>query len=379
MKTIDNLNVKDKRVLVRIDLNSALGGKKIVENLRFREHAKTINELKRQGAVVVILAHQGRPGKKNFISLKQHARIFSKYSKVKFVDDVAGRKAVAAIHRLKSGEALLLENVRFLKDEFSSNGGKFVKTLTPLFDYFVSDCFSNMHRNHASMVGFAKRLPSAVGPVALRELKALDKIKSRVGGALFVLGGNKPRDVVLLVGKGCVLTTGTLSLLALKARGYKLGKEDVMLKNDLSVVRDLRKNLRRVVVPCDLAVSVGGKRKEISVDELPTKYEILDIGSRTVKDYAREIRKARVIFFKGVAGLSQKKGFEVGTRELLRAISKARGFSVVAGGSSSNAVGKFKINKKGFNHISLSGGALVHYLAGKRLAGLEVLKNNRKL
>jgi phosphoglycerate kinase len=369
--------VKGKRVLVRVDLNSALNGKKIVENLRFREHAKTINELKRRKAVVVILAHQGRVGKRNFISLKQHARILNKYSKIGFVDDIIGKRAVAGIQKLKSGEALLLENVRFLKDEFSAGGGGFVKKLAPLFDYYVDDAFSNMHRNHASMVGFAKRLPSAIGGVALKELKALDKIKSKTKNALFVLGGNKPRDVVLLIKKGHVLTTGTLSLLALKAKGYKLGREDVMLKRDLSVVGELRKNLRRVAVPVDLAVSVGGKRKEICVDELPTKYEILDIGSRTVRDYAREIQKARVIFFKGVAGLSQKKGFDVGTRELLKVISGAKGFSVVAGGSSSNAVEKFKINKKGFGHISLSGGALVHYLAGKRLPGLEVLKKRK--
>ena len=378
MKTLNELNVKDKRVLVRVDLNSVIINGKVQDNPRFKEHAKTISELKRKKAVVVILAHQGRPGKTNFISLKQHAQILSKYVKVKFVDDIIGKKAVKKIHSLKCGEALLLDNVRFLREEFKPGNNKFVKTLASLCDYYVDDAFSNMHRNHSSMISFPRKLPNAIGRSVESELKKLEELKSKTKNAVYVLGGNKPKDVVLLMKHNKVLTTGVLSLLALKAKGYKLGKEDILLKKEINSIKKIKANLRGTMIPVDLAIKINGKRKEISIDELPTKYQILDIGKKTIKEYQKEIRKAKAIFFKGVAGYTQDKNFQLGTKELLKTIAKSSVFSVVAGGSSSDAISKFKINKKGFNHISLGGGALVHYLAGKKLPGLEVIFSKDK-
>jgi phosphoglycerate kinase len=371
MKTLDSIDVKGKRVLVRVDLNSTLSGNKVIDGPRFREHAKTIKELIRKGAIVVVLAHQGRPGSKDFVSLKGHAKVLNKYVKIGFVDDVIGRKALMGIEKLGMGEALLLGNVRSVKDEFAPGNNSIVKAFKGKFDFYVGDAFSIMHRRQTSIVSLPKYILSVIGRVAEMEIKSLEKIKMNLKDSVFVLGGNKPKDVILLINKGKVLTTGTLSLYGLKAKGVKLGKEDSLLR-DRGIVSSVKKNLRGTFVPRDVALSVNGKRKEISVDELPSKYLIWDIGKESVKEYAKVIRNAKAIFFKGVAGLTEKKGFDYGTRELLKVIGNARGFSVVAGGSSSEAVDRFRLRGK-INHVSLSGGALVYYLSGKKLPGLEVL------
>ena len=374
LKTLDDFNFKGKRILLRVDLNSEVVGNKIQDSPRFKEHAKTIKELLKRKAVVVILAHQGRPNKSDFTSLKQHARILNKYVKVKFVDDVIGKKAVKAIEKLKGGEALLLDNVRYVSDEFKPGNNKFVKSLGKRFDYYINDAFSTMHRNNTSIVSFPRHIKSGIGRVAENEIKNLNELKSRLKDSVLVLGGNKPSDVVLLMNHHKILTTGTLSLLALKAKGYKLGKADKILKSDLKIVAKIKSHSRGMLVPKDIAINSRGKRKELSVKELPTDSLILDIGSKTIKEYSAEIRKAKAVFFKGVAGMIEDKKFELGTKSLLKVMGSSHAFSVIAGGSSSSAVSKFKINKKRFNHVSLSGGALVHYLAGKRLPGLEVLK-----
>ncbi len=373
MKTIDSINVTNKRVLLRIDINSEIINGKIQDSPRFVEHSKTINELKRKKAKVVILAHQSRPGKKDFTSLKQHAKILNKYSNVKFVDDIIGKKAVNEIKQLKPGEALLLDNVRKLKDEFNPGNNKFVKTLSRESDFFVNDAFSICHRNQTSVVSFPKVLRSVIGRSIENELKMLDKLKLKNRNVVYILGGNKPDDIILLINNKNVLTTGTISLILLKSQGYNLGKEESMLKKDLKFV-DILKKYKNVKAPIDLAVNENNRRKEILIEELPSNYLILDIGEKTVEEYKKEIENAEAVFFKGVAGYTQNKNFQYGTRELLKAISKSKAFSVIAGGSSSGAIEKFKLGKKNFGHVSLSGGALVYYLAGKKLPGLEVLR-----
>jgi len=147
--TLDKLDLSGKKVLLRIDINSAVFKRKVVESDKIKAHSKTIKELVKKNARIVVLAHQGRPRERNFISLKQHAKILNKYVKIKFVDDVLGKKALNAIKKLKNKEVLLLENTRFLKEEFKpSTKNKFVKTFLDLeFDYYVNDAFSVSHRN----------------------------------------------------------------------------------------------------------------------------------------------------------------------------------------------------------------------------------------
>ncbi|MEK6758038.1 MAG: phosphoglycerate kinase, partial [Nanoarchaeota archaeon] len=179
MKTLTNLNLSGKTVLLRSDLNSDVVNGKVLMSERIRQSVETIKELKRKNAKVVIIAHQGRPGKNDFVSLNQHSKFLNKFTKVKFVDDIIGKKAIAEIQNLKSGEALLLENLRFLKDENEFNGknNQLIKKLVPLADIYVNDAFSVCHRKQTSIIGFPKYLKSYAGRLLEKEVETLKKIK----------------------------------------------------------------------------------------------------------------------------------------------------------------------------------------------------------
>ncbi len=373
-KSIRKLNLKDKAVLLRVDFNSNVVKGKVLESDRIKAHSETIKFLLNKKAKVVILAHQGSPGEKDFTSLKKHSKFLNKYVKVKFVKDIIGKKAIKKIKNLKSGEALLLENIRFHKDEFNpKKSNKLVRGLAHWFDYYVNDAFSISHRNQTSVVSFPKVLPSAIGLVMEEELKNIEKLKSKLKNCLFILGGKKSKDVISLVNKKNIIATGKFSFLCLIAKGYNLGKENELLKKDMNLIPKIKKNLKNIKVPVDLAISDGG-RKDIDVEHFPKRYPVWDIGDDTIENYKKEIKKAKAIFFKGSPGIFEYRGFDHGTRELLEAVSKSKAFSVIAGGQSSDAIKEFRIDKKKFGYVSLSGGSLVKYLAGEKLPGLIALQ-----
>jgi phosphoglycerate kinase len=378
MKTLSSFKLRNKVVLLRADLNCNVGNGKVIESERIKESANTIKTLKKKKAKIVIMAHQGRPNRKDFVGLKQHARFLSKYTKVKFVANIVGRKAVNEIKKLKPGEALLLENIRFEKEEYKPEKGKnnkIVKALLPLIDIYVNDAFSNSHRNHVSMASFAKYKPSCAGSLMIKELNALEKIK--VGRALFILGGAKPKDNLKLIGKGKILACGLFGQMCLIAKGKNLGAQNKYLKRTIKdysgVLKKLRKGMRNVIPPVDFAVKVKGKRKELFLTEFPSRYEIFDIGKKTQELFVKEIKKAKSIYMKGPVGDFSSKGFEKGTFAILRAIAKHKGFSLLGGGHLVDAIKASKISIKKFGHISLSGGALLRVIAGEKLPGVEVL------
>ena len=378
IKSLGDLN--GKKIILRVDLNCDVQNGKIVESERIKEHAKTIKFLQNKRAKIVILAHQGNLGERTCTSLKQHAKFLNKYARVKFVQQVIGKKTWREISALKNGEALLLENVRFLKDESNpSPNNSFVKFFKEAgFDYYVNNAFSVSHRNQTSIVSFPKVFPSAIGLIFEEELNNAEKLKSKMKNCLFILGGAKSKDLMPLLGKGKILSTGKLSLLCLIALGFNLGRENKLLKKDFSLLSKIKKHLNKIKTPVDLAINPRGKRKELSVEEFPQSYAVLDIGEKAISNYKKEIAKAKTIFFKGSPGLFQQKGFEKGTKEILKAIANSRAFSVIAGGQSSDALKKFKIPKSKFSYVSLSGGSLVSYLAGEKLPGLEALSYARK-
>lgn len=370
-------NLQGKKIILRVDLNCDVQNGKIVESGRIKEHARTIKFLQGKKAKVVILAHQGNLGERTCLSLKRHAKFLNKYSKIKFVQQTIGKKVWLEISELKNGEALLLENVRFLKDESNpSTNNSFVKFFKEAgFDYYVNDAFSVSHRNQTSIVSFPKVFPSAMGLVFEEELKNAEKLKSKLNDCLFVLGGAKTKDLIPILGKGKILSTGKLSLLCLIAKGYDLGKENSLLKKDFFLIPKIRKYLKKIETPIDLAANIRGKRKELLVEEFQQNHAVWDIGEKTISNYKKEIAKAKTIFFKGSPGMFQEKEFEKGTREILNAIANSKAFSVIAGGQSSDALKKFHIPKSKFSYVSLSGGSLVAYLAGEKLPGLEALSH----
>ena len=204
------------------------------------------------------------------------------------------------------------------------------------------------------------------------ELNNIQKLKLR--NCLFILGGKKTEDLIPLLKNKKILTGGYLSLLALIAKGHNLGRENKILKSQMKLIPKIKRYISHMEVPVDLAINVRGKRRVLKLDEFPQKYPVWGLGKKTVELYKKEVKKAKMIFFKGSLGKFQDKEFELGTKEILKTIANSKAFSVIAGGQSSDAIKQFKINKNKFNYVSLSGGSLVYYLAGKKLPGLEALK-----
>ena len=377
MKTLSDFNLKNKTVLLRADLNSNVYKGRVLMSERIRQNAETIKILKKKKAKIIVIAHQGRPGKSDFLSLKQHAKLLNKFTKIRFIDDIIGKKSEKAIKNLKVGDAILLDNLRKQADEFKpfKKNNKLLK-LTEKADIYINNSFSICHRKQTSIISFPKYMKSCAGPLLEKEIAALKKIK--IKNCLYILGGAKPEDNIKLLKGNKVLACGLFGQLCLIAKGKNLGAQNKYLKKEVkdynSVVKKLKSKLRNVETPVDFAIKINGKRKEISLDEFPSKYEIFDIGFETMKKYVDEIKKAKSIYMKGPAGYYTDRKFFKGSFVILRAVAKNRGFSLIGGGHLSDAVEASGVSKNKFGHISLSGGALLNYIAGEKLPGLEVLK-----
>ena len=397
--TLDDVKVKDKVVLVRVDFNSEVdpATKKVASDVRIRAHAETtIKELVEKGAKVVILAHQGRKGDPDFIPLKQHAEILSKVlgKPVQYVDDVYGEKAKKAIKNLKSGEILVLDNVRSFAGETKEGTPaehaktELVQNLAPLADLFVNDAFAAAHRAHVSIIGFTAKLPSVAGRIMERELKSLSRILEKPEKpCLFILGGAKADDSLeiskYVLDKGIadyVLTGGVVAQVFLAAKGCNIGKQNLAFleKKELTglipgIKELMQKHPKQIVVPSDLAIEVKGKRKEISVDRLPTDYPIFDIGPKTIEGYGKLIAKAKSIVVSGPMGVYENKEFAVGTKKVFEEIANSKAFSLAGGGHTIAALQEFGLSGK-ISYVSTAGGALIEFLMGKKLPGVVALE-----
>jgi len=372
MKTLDSFKFKDKVVLLRADLNSDVKNGKVIPNERLRASMETIKELKKKGAKVIVLAHQGRKGKKDFVSMRQHAKIM----KIKFVDDVIGGKAEKAIGNLKKGDVILLDNVRKLKEEFSLGENNLVKFFIGKVDFYVNDAFSVCHRKQTSIVSFPKYFKSCAGRVLEKEVNALKRVK--LNDCLYILGGAKPSDNIKLLGKKNVIATGFFGQLCLIAKGVEFGEHEKFLRKilgkEFEVVKKLGNKVGDVLTPIDYAIKAAGRRVELSLGEFPSGFAIYDIGENTMDLFADEIKKAKAIYVKGPSGDCSEMQFCKGTIAILKAVSKSKGFSLIGGGHLNDAIDMSGIPRKKFGHVSLSGGALLRYLAGEKLPGLEAIK-----
>jgi phosphoglycerate kinase len=397
--TLDDFNVKDKVVLVRVDFNSEIDPetKRVTSGVRIRAHAETtIKELAEKGAKVVILAHQGRKGEADFTPLKQHAEILGRILKcpVKYVADIYGEEAQAAIKNLQSGEVLVLGNVRGFDGETKKGTPEehaktpLVQKLAPLADLFVNDAFAAAHRAHVSMVGFTAVLPSAAGRIMERELKSLSRaLETPEKPCVYVMGGAKADDSLeiskYVLGNGiadCVVVGGVTSQLFLAAKGVNLGKTtiDFLAKKELTgLIPGIKALMQKypdgIAVPGDVALDVKGKRKEITVDQLPTEYSIFDIGTKTAENYAEIISKAKSIVVSGPMGVYENKEFNYGTKKVFEAIADSKAFSLAGGGNTIAAIQEYGLTKK-ISYISTAGGALIEFLMGKQLPGVVALE-----
>ena len=397
--TLDDVKVKDKVVLVRVDFNSPVDPdtKKVLDDVRIRAHGTTtIKELSDKGAKVVVLAHQGRKGDPDFIPLKQHAELLGKVlgKPVKYVDDIYGEKAKNAINSLKPGEILVIENVRMFPGETKEGTPEehaqteLVTNLAPLANLFVNDAFAAAHRAHVSMIGFTAVLPSAAGRIMERELKSLSRVLEKPEHpCAYVLGGAKGDDSLeiskYVLSKGIadhVLTGGVVSQIFLAARGIDLGKANMAFlekKELMGLVPGIKELMKKypaqIKTPNDVAVEINGKRKEILVQDLPTEYPIFDIGKATVEDYGKIIRSAKAIVVSGPMGVYENKEFLYGTKKTFEAIAGSKAFSLAGGGHTISALEELGLTSK-ISYVSTAGGALIEFLMGKKLPGVEALE-----
>ena len=393
---IDDFNLKNKTVAIRVDLNSDLINGKIEKNERFEAHAKGIRELIEIGAKTIIIAHQSRKGEPDFVSLDQHAKILSEEVgyEIKFVNDVIGERSKKEIENLNFGEALLLDNVRFLDDEDieksieEHENSKLVKFLKNYIDYYILDAFSVSHRSHSSIIGFARVKPMIAGRAMEREIESTKEALKPLGINVWLIGGAKIDDVIPILeymfsnkpeSIEKVLCGGLLANLFLLAKGYEIGKrtKEILEKKGLLKLLDKAKELlknyyKEIELPIDVAIEENGKRKEVEIEKIPKDAIILDIGSQTIEKYKEILRNARSVIIKGPMGMFENEGFEKGTKELLEFISKSDIYSLVGGGDTSVAIKKFGI--RNFNHVSVGGGALLTFLSGKKMPGIEALK-----
>jgi phosphoglycerate kinase len=390
--TMDDFNLKGKTVLLRSEFNCPIGKDgKITDDKRIRESVPTIDALKE--SKVAILAHQGRPGKKDFTTLEQHAKHLQKYvnREVRYVDSIFSSEARRAIEGMKAGDIVLLENVRFYSEEqlerLPEEQAKtiMVKKLAPLFDIFLNDAFGASHRSHDSMVGFDPVLPSGAGKLMAKEIDALT-MATTGGPAVYVLGGAKVDDSVevtkSVLEKGIsnkVLVTGAVANAFLAASGVDIGRPNMeYLENnkylgEIDNAEDiLQKFNGKVVLPVDVAINRDGKREDISVKSLPTSYVISDIGKETISKFSDIISHADKVVLNGPAGIFENPDFRIGTDALLKAATKAK-FSVVGGGHSTEAVDQLGIADR-ISHVSTGGGAALDFLAGKPMPAIEALK-----
>lgn len=399
-KTLDDLQCENKTILVRVDINAPYNPQagKIDDSERFAAHAQTIKELSNKKAKVVILAHQGRAGDDDFLTLEQHAEVLGAHmrKKVKYVSDIIGSTAQSEIKKLAPGKILLLENVRFLAEEtLDKNQEKtlLVKTLSPLCDAFVNDAFSAAHRGQTSLVGFTKVLPSYAGRVMEHEYTSIAKVIQNIERpSVYILGGAKPDDVFGLMKYALenntvdhILTSGVIGELCLLAKGHDLGsKKDWLHEKGFDallpeVEKLVAKYDAKIEVPSDFAFKDSDDiRVEVSLQQLPnTTKPVFDIGSATARRYAEFVKQAKTVYVKGPVGKFEEPQFELGTKTVFQALEKTKAFTLMGGGHTLSALEKFGVSKKKISHISIAGGALVEMLRGKPLPAVEALKQNK--
>jgi phosphoglycerate kinase len=398
--TIRELGCNGKTVLLRLDLNSPIDptSNLILDDKRFREHLPTIRTL--SDSRVVIITHQSRPGKKDFTTLEAHAEKLEHLlgKPVKYVDSIFGRHALEAVHTMKIGDVIMLENVRFnaeenltLKPE-EAKKTHLVKKLAAMADVFVNDAFGTAHRSQPTIVGLPLAMRSAGGLLMEKEVAILSKVFSGAPRPVcMVLGGTKVDDSIdvarHVLANGIadqVMVIGVVANVFLMAAGYNIGKPSTQLITQLKYLPEIEKAKEilslyrdRVVMPESVAVRQDNHRVEYPIDRIPEDTPVLDLGMDALASLVQTLKKSATVVFNGPAGVFEDVDFATGTYELLRAASKVE-FSVVGGGHTAAVIEKLGIEHD-FTHISTGGGACIEFLTGKKLPAVDALEQSKKI
>ncbi|WP_073997627.1 phosphoglycerate kinase [Anaerococcus urinomassiliensis] len=394
-KTVKDLDVKGKKVLVRVDFNVPLSKEnrgEIADDTRIKAALPTIDYLLENDAKVILMSHLGRPkGEANpDFALKPVAEWLENHYGAKFhflpSPEVVDDKVKEEVENLKEGELALLENTRYVGGE-TKNDEEFSKKLASLADLYVNDAFGTSHRAHSSNVGVASILPSAVGFLIEKEIDVMGKaLEDPEKPFVSILGGAKVSDKIgvienLLTKVDTILIGGGMAYTFLKAQGKEIGKsllEEDKMDLSLNLLERAKENGVEILLPVDVVIAdeiaPGVETQIVDIDRIPADKEALDIGPKTAELFAEKIKAAKTVVWNGPMGVFEIKEFSNGTNEVAKALSEADATTIVGGGDSALAIEMAGLKDK-ITHVSTGGGASLEFLEGKDLPGISAIED----
>ena len=388
-----NLDLKGKKVLLRVDLNVPMTNGAITETSRIEKIIPTINLLVEKQAKIIIMSHIGRPKGKvvEGMSLKPISEklSFLLNRKVLFNKDIISENTLLEINKISNGSIIMLENIRFNEGE-ETNDREFSKKISTLGDIYVNDAFSCSHRSHASVEGITKYIPSYFGLQITEEINALKKITSEIKKPVsLIIGGSKISTKIKIINNlikkfNNIIIVGGMANTMLKHTGINVGKSiceyecGPLIKE---IIENSKKYNCEIILPKDVIVSesLNGSGKEKNINEIDENEMILDIGSKTISSIEKIINNSKTVLWNGPAGYFENPNFQNGTKKILELISQKTNndkiFSVAGGGETVAAINKFK-KFNSFTFVSTAGGAFLEYLEGKTLPAIKALNQN---
>lgn len=389
-KTVEDIDVSGKTVLVRVDYNVPFDSAgNVTDNTRIMLSLPTLNYLLEKDAKIILMSHLGRPkeGVEEKYRLTPAAKELEKLigKPVKKFDETFNQDIKDYIkNSMKHGDIVMLENLRFNPGE-KKNAREFAADLASLADIYVDDAFGAAHRAHASIAGVAEFLPAVSGFLLKKEVEALGELlENPKRPFIAVLGGSKVSDKILVISNllskvDCLILGGGMTYTFLKAQGYEIGRsicEADQLQYALDMIELAKKNNIKLMLPVDVIIAPeyaeNAESRNASLNEIPADWEGMGIGEKTTELYKAEISEASTIFWNGPMGVFEFEKFALGTKEIANAIADSGAVTVVGGGDTLAAIKKYGLNDK-FSHVSSGGGASMEFLEGKVLPGIEAL------
>lgn len=389
-KSVKDIEVKGKRVFVRVDFNVPMEEGKVTDDTRIRAALPTIQYLIDEGAKVILASHLGRPKGEVKDELRLTAageRLAELLNKrVQKLDESVGEHVKAAIDAMQQGDVVLLENVRFHAGE-EKNDAELSKQFAALADIYVNDAFGAAHRAHATTAGIAEYLPAVSGFLMQKELDVLGKALANPERPFTaIIGGSKVKDKIgvinhLLEKVDNLIIGGGLSYTFTKAQGHEIGKsllEEDKIELAKTFMQKAKDNGVNLYMPVDAVVadefSKDAHTKVVAIEDIPADYMGLDIGPKTVEIYAEVIKNSKLVIWNGPMGVFEIDVFANGTKGVAQAMAQTEGYTIIGGGDSAAAVEKFNVADQ-MSHISTGGGASLEFMEGKELPGVVALND----
>jgi phosphoglycerate kinase len=384
---IEDLDIKGKKVIMRVDFNVPLKNGEVTNDIRIRRSLQSIEYIIQSGGKCILMSHCGRPkgdGKEPEFSLAPAARRLSRLlgKEVKMAPDCVGKDVTAMVESLSEGDLLMLENLRFHKGE-KKNDGDFAKSLASLADLYVNDAFGTCHRPDASMVGVPKYLQAACGYLVAKEIEYFEKaLKNPEKPFVAVLGGAKVSDKIMVIENlmnkvDALLICGSMAYTFLMAQGKPIGSSKLE-EDRVEIAKELLKKADtrdvKLLLPIDHVVADQFKEDAETqvVEAIPDGWMGLDIGTKTTDLYCEELKKAKTVVWNGPAGVFEMKPFALGSRKIAETLAESTAVTIIGGGDTAAAVEQFGLDAQ-MSHISTGGGASLEYLEGKELPGIAAI------